>query len=76
MEDCGVIDTALATTAEEREAVFRSGTRVYVEEMDRYRGEADHTRRMLRGPEDERSLIFYATDGHEGGRGLPMELGS
>lgn len=60
-----MIDVAVATTAEAREAVFRFWYSVYVEEMGRYRSVADHTKRMLHGPEDERSLIFYATDGDE-----------
>jgi hypothetical protein len=60
-----VIDVAVATTTEEREAVFRFWYSVYVEEMGRYRSVADHAMRMLHGPEDERALIFYAADGDE-----------
>ena len=60
-----MIDVALARTAEEREAVFRFWYSVYVEEMGRYRAVADHTKRMLHDPEDERSVIFYASDGGE-----------
>jgi hypothetical protein len=55
----------LASTEHEREAVFRFWYSVYVEEMDRYRDVADHVSRTLRGPEDERSLIFFAKDGDE-----------
>lgn len=60
-----MIDFALAATTEAREAVFRFWYSVYVEEMGRYRSVADHTERMLHGPEDERALIFYAADGDE-----------
>jgi hypothetical protein len=60
-----VIEMGLAIGPAEREAVFRFWYSVYVEEMDRYRDVADHASRMLRGPEDERSLIFCAKDGDE-----------
>jgi len=52
----------VATTADQREAVFRFWYSVYVEEMGRYRKIADHANRQLRGPEDDRSRIFYAED--------------
>ncbi len=51
-----------AESEEEREAVFRLRYDVYVEEMGRYRGAADHDRRMLVEPEDETARIFYAAE--------------
>lgn len=58
-----MIDFCIATTDEEREAVYRFRYEVYVEEMGRYRNTADHARRMLVDEEDERSWNFYAWDG-------------
>jgi hypothetical protein len=55
----------VATTTEQREAVFRFWYSVYVEEMGRYREVADHAHRQLRGPEDDHSRIFYARDDGE-----------
>src|SRR5581483_12277560 len=55
----------LATTPEEEEAVYRFRYSVYVEEMGRYQGTADHAGRRLVEPEDDHSLIFFATDGDE-----------
>jgi hypothetical protein len=53
----------LAETPEEKEAVFRFRYSVYVEEMGRYQDTADHANRRLVEPEDDHSLIFFATDG-------------
>jgi len=53
---------AEATTAEDRDAVFRFWYSVYVEEMGRYRGVADHDRRQLRDSEDESSRILFARE--------------
>lgn len=53
----------LATTEAEREAVYRFRYEVYVEEMGRYRGVADHERRLFSEPVDAQSRIFYAADG-------------
>jgi hypothetical protein len=53
----------LAETPEEKEAVYRFRYSVYVEEMGRYQNTADHTNRRLVEPEDDHSLIFFATDG-------------
>jgi hypothetical protein len=50
----------IAETEEEKLAVYRLRYEVYVEEMGRYRGIADHERRLLIEPEDETALIFYA----------------
>jgi hypothetical protein len=49
-----------AETAEEKLAVYRLRYDVYVEEMGRYRGAADHERRLLVEPEDHTARIFYA----------------
>jgi predicted GNAT family N-acyltransferase len=54
-----------AETAEELEAVYRFRYSVYVEEMGRYQGTADHERRRLVEAEDEHSWIFYALEGDE-----------
>jgi hypothetical protein len=50
----------MAETAEEKLAVYRFRFDVYVEEMGRYGGAADHERRLLVEPEDETARIFYA----------------
>ena len=49
-----------AETEEEKLAVYRLRYDIYVEEMGRYRGIADHERRMLVEPEDATARIFYA----------------
>jgi hypothetical protein len=59
------VEVRLATTDEEREAVYRFRYGVYVEELGRYRAEADHERRRLADPEDARSWLVYATHGGE-----------
>ncbi len=48
-----------AETEEEKLAVYRLRYDIYVEEMGRYRGVADHERRLLVEPEDETARIFY-----------------
>lgn len=53
-------EIGLAETDEDQEAVYRFRYRVYVEEMGKYRGIADHVGRRLVEPEDERSWNFYA----------------
>ena len=50
----------LARSDEEKEAVYRFRYDVYVEEMGRYRGIADHAKRRFREPEDDSACIFYA----------------
>lgn len=58
------ITVRLAATAEERNAIFRFRYDVYVEEMGRYQGAADHDRRMLIEPEDETAEhVFAVADG-------------
>ena len=52
--------THLAQSDEEKEAVYRFRYDVYVEEMGRYQGIADHARRRFREPEDDTARIFYA----------------
>ncbi len=49
-----------AETEEEKLAVYRLRYDVYVEEMGRYQGAADHDRRLLVEPEDDTARIFYA----------------
>lgn len=49
-----------ARSEEEKEAVYRFRYEIYVEEMGRYRGIADHERRRFREPEDDTARIFYA----------------
>jgi Cyclic nucleotide-binding domain len=58
-----VVEVRRATSEADRRAVFRFWYSVYVEEMGRFRGTADHVRRELRDPEDESSWIFVAIDG-------------
>ena len=55
-------EVGLAETEEQREAVYRFRYSVYVEEMGRYQGSADHAGRRLVEPEDERSFVFYALE--------------
>ena len=50
----------LAESGEEKEAVYRFRYDIYVEEMGRYRGIADHAQRLFYEPEDESARIFYA----------------
>ena len=49
-----------AKTDEEKEAVYRFRYEIYVTEMGRYKGIADHERRLFREPEDDTARIFYA----------------
>jgi hypothetical protein len=55
----------LATTEEEKEAVYRLRYDVYVEEMGRYGEAADHENRRLVEPEDETARIWYAAQDGE-----------
>jgi predicted GNAT family N-acyltransferase len=55
-------EVGLAETEEEREAVYRFRYTVYVEEMGRYQGSADHEGRRLVEPDDQQSFVFYARD--------------
>jgi hypothetical protein len=52
--------THLAESEQEKLAVYRFRYDVYVEEMGRYGGAADHERRLLVEPEDATARIFYA----------------
>jgi cyclic nucleotide-binding protein/GNAT acetyltransferase-like protein len=58
-------DVGVATTPEEKEAVYRFRYSVYVEEMGRYQGTADHAGRRLVEPEDDVSWVFYAREGDD-----------
>ena len=53
-------EVGLAETDEQKEAVYRFRYSVYVEEMGRYQGSADHAGRRLVEPEDDESWIFSA----------------
>jgi hypothetical protein len=53
-------EVGLAETDDQKEAVFRFRYTVYVEEMGRYQGIADHVGRRLVEPDDDLSWIFYA----------------
>ena len=53
-------EVGLAETDELKEAVYRFRYTVYVEEMGRYKGIADHVGRRLVEPDDDQSWIFYA----------------
>lgn len=59
------VEIHVASTTEEREAVFRFRYEVYVDELGRYRAVADHQRRQLADPEDDRSWLVYASAGGE-----------
>ena len=60
-----MIETRIATTRDELEAVYRLRYQVYVEELRRYRGRADQEHRRFVEPEDEWSTVFYAVDGDD-----------
>jgi len=53
----------LAETEADRLAVYRLRYEVYVEEMQRQQPAADHARRLVREPCDERSTLLMARDG-------------
>lgn len=57
-----MLETRTATTDAEREAIYRFRYTVYVEELGRYVGTADHAGGRLVDPEDEGSWLVYATD--------------
>ncbi len=59
------IETRLAATAAELDAVQRSRYDIYVEELHRYGARADHDRRKLAEPEDDWSWVWYAVEGGE-----------
>jgi hypothetical protein len=64
-----------AESEQDREDVFRFRYTVYVEELGRYRGIADHEGRRLVEPEDDHSVIYGAReDGRVVGTGR-MTLG-
>jgi hypothetical protein len=52
-----------AESDQDREDVFRFRYTVYVEELGRYRGIADHEGRRLVEPEDDHSVIYGAREG-------------
>ena len=58
-----MIEARVATTDDEREAIYRHRYEVYVEELGRYRGVADLDRGRLIDAEDEISTHAYVTDG-------------
>ena len=58
-------DVGLADSDEQKEAVYRFRYSVYVEEMGRYQGSADHEGRRLVEPDDAQSWVFYAR-AHDG----------
>jgi len=55
-------DVGRAESDEDKEAVYRFRYSVYVEEMGRYQGSADHAGKRLVEPDDEHSWMFYARD--------------
>jgi hypothetical protein len=54
-----------AESGREREALFRFRYSVYVEELGRYRGIADHRGRRLVEPEDAQSVLYGVRQGGE-----------
>ncbi|WP_164928684.1 cyclic nucleotide-binding domain-containing protein [Gloeobacter violaceus] len=53
------LEVKIATTAAEREAIFRFRYHVYVEEMNKRLPHADHRRQWLRDQHDESAVLFY-----------------
>jgi hypothetical protein len=70
-----MLETRIATTAEEKEAVYRFRYSIYVEEMGRYLTTADHPARRLEDPEDEHSWIVYTAEEGEVLASLRMTWG-
>ena len=62
---CMTFTFGRAETEAELAAVYEFRYSVYVEEMGRYQGTADHEHRWLTEPEDEHSWIFFAREGDE-----------
>ena len=54
-----------ASSEEEKEAVYRFRYQIYVAEMGRYAGIADHENRRFSEPEDDTARIFYAASDGE-----------
>src|SRR5215831_20117291 len=59
-------EVGLAESDDDKEAVYRFRYSVYVEEMGRYQGSADHAGRRLVEPEDEKSFILHIRDVDDG----------
>ncbi len=59
------LEVKIATTAEEREAIFHFRYQVYVKEMKQQQDRADHRRQWLRDSTDEGAILFYIADGRE-----------
>ncbi|WP_164928683.1 cyclic nucleotide-binding domain-containing protein [Gloeobacter violaceus] len=55
----------IASTDEEREAIFRFRYRVYIEEMNQRPAHADHRRQQLCDPHDRSAVLFYIREGDE-----------
>lgn len=51
----------IATTEEEKEAIYRLRYEIYVDEMHIFGAQADHDRRRLVGPHDATARLMYAT---------------
>ncbi len=60
-----LLEVKIASTAEEREAIFRFRYRVYVDEMHKQVEDADHRRQWLRDCADEGAVLFYIASGRE-----------
>jgi hypothetical protein len=58
----GIFELFRAQSEHDREEVFRFRYSVYVEELGRYRGSADHRGRRLVEPEDAHSVIYGARE--------------
>lgn len=59
------IHIGLATTAKEKEKVYRLRYQIYVEEMGRRISRVNHRRRLLYDDMDDWGLLFYARSGGE-----------
>jgi hypothetical protein len=59
------IDLFKAVSDEEREELYRFRYSIYVEELRRYGGIADHARRLLVEPEDAHSILYGAREARE-----------
>ena len=70
------IHIGLATTAKEKEKVYRLRYQIYVEEMGRRISRVNHRRRLLYDDMDDWGLLFYARVGREFVGTVRLHIGS
>ena len=68
------VEIGIATTARERQEIYRLRYAVYIEEMKKPYA-ADHQHRLLFDPQDEKARLIYARAGQELVATLRLNLG-